>query len=230
LGSDFGGSVRIPSAFCGLYGLKSTFNSLNVIDGTSPFTESWNTRFAMLSLGPLARTPDDLELFWNVLKDAKINAHRMQKIDWKPASEKTLSQYKIAWIDEWKTNEGTIKISNDVKQKLQQLLDSLKNNGVALEKKSPEIYNEMRQSFLATLGSMTSENQPWLLRKLIKMDMQKMRGGSPDYVAFDQSMDDATDERWKEVQDDSKKLGDTWVEFFKQYDFFILPADVRSCV
>ena len=147
----------------------------------------------------------------------------MQKIDWKPASEKTLSQYKIAWIDEWRINDGTIKISNDVKQKLQLLLDSLKNNGVALEKKSPDIYNEMVQSFLATFGCMMSENQPWLLRKLIKMDMQKMSTGSPDYAAFDESMDDASDERWKKVQGDSQKLTDTWVEFFKQYDFFICP-------
>ena len=223
LGSDLGGSVRIPSAFCGLYGLKSTFNSLNLIDGTSPDTASQYTRFALACLGPLARTPEDLELFWNVLKDAKIDEHLMQKIDWKPASDKTLSQYKIAWMDEWKTNDGTTKISNDVKQKLQMLLDSLRNNGTALEKKAPNIYNEMRQSFLATFGCMMSENQPRLLRMLIKMDMQKINTGSADYAAFGQSMDDASDERWKKIQDDSKKLSDTWVAFFKQYNFFICP-------
>ena len=73
--------------------------------------------------------------------------------------EKTLSQYKIAWIDEWKTNDGTIKISNDVKQKLQQLLDSLKNNG-SLRKRSPDIYNEMKQSFLSTFGCMMARISP----------------------------------------------------------------------
>jgi amidase len=81
----------------------------------------------------------------------------------------------------------------------------------------------MVQSFLATFGGMMSENQPWLLRKLIKMDMQKMKTGSADFSAFNQSMDDASDEHWKEIQDNSKKLVDTWVEFFKQYDFFICP-------
>lgn len=224
LGSDLGGSVREPAALCGLYGLKSTFNSLNIIDGTSPDTITPYTRFSMACLGPLARTPEDLFLMWNVLKDAKTDNHFMKKIEWKPASDKNVNQYKIAWMDEWPTNNGTVKISADVKQKLNMLIDSLKNNGALIEKKCPDTYNEMAKMFLANFGCMMSENQPWLLRKLIKMDMKKLTTGNADAESFNESMDDASVERWEKVQADTKQLADKWDSFFKQYDFFICPV------
>ncbi|WP_157019247.1 amidase [Mesorhizobium xinjiangense] len=55
LGSDMGGSIRIPSSLCGLYGFKAPF-------GRIPTSEvPYETE------GPLARTFDDLNLFTNAM-------------------------------------------------------------------------------------------------------------------------------------------------------------------
>ena len=60
LGSDTNGSVRVPAALCGLYGLKPTHGALPMA-GVFPFVDSFD------DIGPFATTVDDLALVWRVL-------------------------------------------------------------------------------------------------------------------------------------------------------------------
>ena len=61
LGSDTNGSIRVPSSFCGLFGLKPTYGRLSR-GGTFPFVASID------HLGPLARSPADLALAFDALQ------------------------------------------------------------------------------------------------------------------------------------------------------------------
>lgn len=61
LGSDTNGSIRVPSSFCGLFGLKPTFGRLSRA-GTYPFCTSLD------HLGPMARSAHDLALSFDVLQ------------------------------------------------------------------------------------------------------------------------------------------------------------------
>lgn len=60
LGSDTGGSIRIPSAAVGATGFKPTFGSVST-DGCYPLSWSLDT------VGPLARSVDDAEIGWRAL-------------------------------------------------------------------------------------------------------------------------------------------------------------------
>ncbi|MEX2239997.1 MAG: amidase [Burkholderiales bacterium] len=62
IGSDTGGSVRIPSAFNGLVGLKTTFGRIS-LQGTALLSWTLDT------IGPLARSVDDCMEILRVLAD-----------------------------------------------------------------------------------------------------------------------------------------------------------------
>ena len=61
LGSDTNGSIRVPAAFCGLFGLKPTYGRLSRA-GSFPFVASLD------HLGPLARSTADLALAYDAMQ------------------------------------------------------------------------------------------------------------------------------------------------------------------
>ena len=61
LASDTNGSIRVPSAFCGCFGLKPTYGRLSRA-GTFPFVGSLD------HLGPMARSVRDLALAYDALQ------------------------------------------------------------------------------------------------------------------------------------------------------------------
>ncbi len=62
LGSDTGGSIRVPSSFCGTVGLKPTYGRVS-LDGIFPLASSLDHP------GPMARNPADAALLFGVLVD-----------------------------------------------------------------------------------------------------------------------------------------------------------------
>ncbi|MBM0743204.1 AtzE family amidohydrolase [Phormidium sp. CLA17] len=63
LGSDTNGSIRVPSSFCGIFGLKPTYGRLSRAH-TYPFVGSLD------HLGPFARSVRDLALVFDLLQGA----------------------------------------------------------------------------------------------------------------------------------------------------------------
>lgn len=66
LGSDYGGSIRVPAAFCAVAGMRTSPGLIPDVDGAGACAAP-PTAAAMSSLGPLARRVDDLRLLVSVL-------------------------------------------------------------------------------------------------------------------------------------------------------------------
>ncbi len=66
LGSDTNGSIRVPSSFCGIFGLKPTYGRLSR-GRTFPFVASFD------HLGPFARSTRDLALAYDAMQGPDVH-------------------------------------------------------------------------------------------------------------------------------------------------------------
>jgi amidase len=60
IGADQAGSIRVPSSWCGIFGLKPTF-------GLVPYTGASSLEYTIDHLGPMARTAEDTALLLEVI-------------------------------------------------------------------------------------------------------------------------------------------------------------------
>ena len=128
LGSDIGGSIRIPAHFCGIYGLKMTSGRISGkghLSSPNPLSlpSGWEDLIQLASFGPLARTVEDLRLGFAVLRDADL-----QDLGSRPAHP--FKDLRLAWSDDF----GGAPLSVDSRQAVQNFAVNLAKEGAHLER------------------------------------------------------------------------------------------------
>jgi amidase/aspartyl-tRNA(Asn)/glutamyl-tRNA(Gln) amidotransferase subunit A len=94
-GTDGGGSIRIPAAWCGVYGYKASFGRVPMVlrpdafAGTNPFIYE----------GPITRTVEDAALVLNALSgyDARDPYSLDEVVDFLPATRRSIRGLRVAY-------------------------------------------------------------------------------------------------------------------------------------
>jgi len=97
VGSDLGGSIRVPASFCGIVGLRPTPGRIPNVATVAPF-DGTPVRDHMSAVGPLARTVEDLWLALSVLggADAGDPASAMPALDGRAPRREPLTVARMA--------------------------------------------------------------------------------------------------------------------------------------
>ncbi len=134
VGSDIGGSVRNPAAFCGTFSLKPT-DTLVPFKGHIPPPPGVTGRGLLrqfLSPGPIARSVSDLRLALSIIAGPLDDQWEIPPIVLDPPPMVPISHLRIAWSDDF----GLI-VSSEIRSALAGLAQQLSQAGCIVEKCNP---------------------------------------------------------------------------------------------
>jgi len=125
IGSDTGGSIRQPAAFCGLYGLKPTYGRVSRW-GLLAYASSFD------QIGPITKSIDDMQIIMEVISgkddfDATVSDKVVPCYTKDFIAEK---KYRIAYIKECIEHEG---IDEEIKKVTFDKIELLRKEGHIVE-------------------------------------------------------------------------------------------------
>ena len=231
LGSDIGGSIRIPAHFCGVYGHKPSYGIVPDQGHIPPlpgiFTGEHSVQIDIMASGPLARSAEDLEMVMDLITGPEKADQTAWKIQLPSPRKNTLKEYRIGlWMD-----DPACPVDHQAGAVLQSAVDALSRAGAHIEQKKPEI--DLAGSidiFLSLLSSvMGAGATPHQFKK-----WQEMAAGLKD---TDQShmakhLRGATQlhNQWF-IQDAMRHiLRQKWADFFKEFDLLLCPVSPVAAI
>jgi len=140
VGSDIGGSIRVPAVFCGVYGHRPS-ETLLPKSGQFPMPPLPNAAVVMGVQGPLARSAEDLELALSVLAGPDVGEDVAWRVELPPARGERLADFRVAVLPPipWLGVDGQIAGALD------ELASRLGRLGCAVKQAQPEALGDHRE-------------------------------------------------------------------------------------
>jgi amidase len=137
LGSDIGGSVRIPAHYCGISTIQPTENCVPLTGHIPGLPGTPRGVRHMSQIGPLARSVEDLILTLPLIAGPDGQRWEVPPVILRPAPERTLRSCRLAWTDDF----GGATVSADTKTALSRFAARLQELGVAIEQQPVDGFN-----------------------------------------------------------------------------------------
>lgn len=161
LGSDIGGSIRIPSHFCGVYGLKTTGGC---VPGGGHIASrrrvampaGWETLTELVSFGPIARSVADLQLAFRVIAQPGVPPPALAPV-------RPKRPLRIAWT----VDVGGAPLERASREAIQKFAGDLERAGYEVVQTGPAgfDYDEAWYAAGVCLGAMNTLLQTPLVRQ-----------------------------------------------------------------
>lgn len=220
LGSDIGGSLRIPAHFCGISTIKPSYGIVPV-RGHIPPPPGTLTEPDICVIGPLARDPRDLDLILSAL--AGPDAHRAPgwRLELPLPRHDSLAGYRIAaWLD-----DSYCTTDRELLAVYTRLLDDLRQAGV---------------SVVETTGPVPLSDGHSVAERLIQGTVSTWLpddafGALVERVATADPAEETPNLRWSRnitqrardlqlVTEERRRHQASWDGFFQSYDLLLCPV------
>lgn len=129
IGSDIGGSIRIPSHFNGVFGLKPTENRVSQAGHVPDLPDEPRSVRIMACLGPMARSVDDLALLYSIIAGPDNRDTEVQPVPVDPIPHIDLKDIRVAVAPTF----GDFPVADSVRQAVLSAADLLKPHCATVE-------------------------------------------------------------------------------------------------
>jgi len=138
VGSDGGGSIRVPAHFSGICGLKPTPGR---IPATGHYPASAGP-FALIGVvGPMARTVADLKVLFDVMQGPDVGDTCAAPVPVRWPSEREARKLKIGYFED----DGRTPVTPETRTAVRTAADALRRAGFQVEHFQPQELEEARQ-------------------------------------------------------------------------------------
>jgi amidase len=134
LGSDAGGSIRVPASFCGVYGHLSSFEIIS-LEGFGPIGGGFiipRSVRAWAAAGPMARSADDLALALGVLAGPEGRDAAAYRLSLPPPRHDRLPAYRVFVL----TEHPTASVDSEIVAAIDALAARLERAGASVSRRS----------------------------------------------------------------------------------------------
>ncbi len=216
LGSDTGGSIRLPSHFSGLCGIKPTAGRVprtgHIVSWDMGALEAWTT------IGPMCRYVDDLELALSIIAGPDGIDPFIHPVPLRDSADVDLSSLNIAWYSDV---DGYLEPDDDTRAVLDDAVTALAERVSTVERDTPPALAEYVDLWPRVGGG---DGRAWVTRILDRWgtteESEFLKKG------FDRIEPTATDV-FTESLERQDRFRSEMLQFIQPYDAMIAPVAAR---
>ncbi len=232
LGSDIGGSIRIPAHFCGVYGHKVTHGIIS-LRGHIPGPPGALGEPDLAVAGPMARTAEDLQLLLDVVAGPSPLMQPGWQLKLPAPKQKKLEDFRVLlWID-----DPLCPIDRRMTALYQQLQTTLQDNGVNVTLGSPlgMGLDDFYPLYMNLMGSIMGASRKKLERRVMGLAaplLQKIGERFDLPKRFEHFMVGAAQSHvdWLREDEKRRRLREKFLRVFEQYDVILMPPAMTTAL
>ena len=160
VGSDGGGSIRVPAHFTGICGLKPTPGRIPI---TGHFPPSGGPFTRLGVVGPMARTMADLKLLFEVMQGPDDGDPSSAPVPVRWPAQEDLKKLRIGYFED----DGRTPVTSETRLAVRTAAEALRSRGFKVEAFRPDGLEQIRQLWWKIfgivggmmLGPMTKEHE-----------------------------------------------------------------------
>jgi Asp-tRNA(Asn)/Glu-tRNA(Gln) amidotransferase A subunit family amidase len=138
VGSDGGGSIRVPAHFCGICGLKPTSGR---IPAAGHYPVSAGPFSSIGVVGPMARTVADLKILFEVMQGPDIGDTYAAPVPLRWSSDNEIRNLRIGYFED----DGRTPVTRETRAAVRTAAEALRSAGFQVEPFQPEGLEQARQ-------------------------------------------------------------------------------------
>jgi amidase len=201
LGTDIGGSIRVPAHCCGIFGLKPSYGVISQ-RGYLDHVGGGHTDADINVFGPLARSAEDLELLLSVLAAPESDRALAWRLELPEPRRAAAGDFRVGiWLD-----DAECRVDLDELAVMRHAVDRLADAGARVEDTHPPVsFTEQVELFDHLVGAAISPS--------LSDAAAEARGSHRAWLRADQRR---------------AELRTTWQEWFEGFDALICPVMATS--